>query len=136
MTLRHWWTGILPESAPAAPAPGRPLLTGDALTEALVPLAVDLVHAVHADNRDVVGDVFGHAAALAGDPLTAARHLAVLAAGMCSEDHGPTAALGWTLNPAEYRRLRHTTDALSASLRAGRTAHELASAPRADSIGA
>lgn len=97
-------------------------LTGDELTVALVPLAVDLVAAVHALNRAVVADILEHAAALAGDHLTAARLLAVLCAGMVSEDHAPAASLGWTLDPAGYQRRRETEAALLASLHAGRDA--------------
>lgn len=97
-------------------------LHGDDLTAALVPLASDLVSAVHAMNATVVGDILEHAAALAGDdPLTGAQHLAVLCAAMASEDHTTNASLGWTANPPEYRRLRDTCDALTASLRAGMT---------------
>lgn len=105
---------------PEPPGPSRD--EGDHRTETLLPLVRDLITAVHAFNRQVVADIFEHATALTGDPLAAARHLAVIAAGMCSEDHAPTAALGWTLNPAGYRRYRSSRDALSASLQAGRDA--------------
>lgn len=97
-------------------------LAGDDLTTALVPLAVDLVAAVHALKPAVVADILDHAAALTGDHLTAARHLAVLCAGMASEDHSDKAALGWTLDPDGYRVLRSTEEALAASLHAGRNA--------------
>lgn len=97
-------------------------LTGDDLTTALIPLAEDLVTAVHALNPSVVGDIIAHAAALAGDPLTAARLLAVLSAAMVSEDHAVSASLGWTLDPAGYQRRRGTEAALLASLHAGRDA--------------
>lgn len=97
-------------------------LAGDELTEALIPLAVDLVAAVHALKQGVVADILDHAAALAGDHLTAARLLAVLCAGMVSEDHSEKATLGWTLNPDGYRVLRSTEEALAASLHAGRAA--------------
>jgi hypothetical protein len=97
-------------------------LAGDELTAALLPLAADLVTAVHALNGVVVGDILEHAAALAGDHLAAARHLAVLCAGMVSEDHSATASLGWTLDPAGYQRRRSTEVALLASLHAGQDA--------------
>lgn len=118
--LRRWWAGIFPTEQAATIPDGTPLLTGDRLTEALIPLAVDLVAAVHADNRAVVTDLFQHAGALAGGPLAAARHLAVVLAAMCSEDHAPAATLGWTRNPREYRRLKAVMDSLTASLHAGR----------------
>ena len=99
-------------------------LRGDELVEALVPLATDLVKAVHALNPDVVADVLGHAAALTGDPHVAASHLLVVLAGMVSEDHSPSATLGWTRAPGRYRALRATCDSLTASLRAGQEALE------------
>lgn len=118
--MNRVWSWLLPRDT-HQPAPTG-ALTGDALMEALVPLAADLVTAVHATNRAVIADILEHARVLAGDPLTAAQHLAVLAAGMASEDHAPAAALGWNRNRALYRQLRATTDALTASLRAGSTA--------------
>lgn len=96
------------------------VLTGDELTEALLPLLEELVAAVHDLDRERVDAVFAAAEQLVGDPVATARHLAVLTAAMASEDHSVTAALGWTLNPEEYRELRATTDALTASLRAAR----------------
>lgn len=97
------------------------LLHGDALISALVPIASALIGAVHSLNADEISALFAEATQLAGDHLTAARALTVLLAAWCSEDHAPAAALGWTVNPAEYQRLRSSTDALTASLRAGRT---------------
>lgn len=97
-------------------------LRGDELVEALVPLAGNLVTAVHAMNAAVVSDILNHAAALAdNDHLTGAHHLAILCAAMASEDHAAPAALGWTRDPQRYQHLRKTTDALTASLRAGIT---------------
>lgn len=112
MTAR-WWRRHLPTATGG--------LTGDDLTAALLPVASDLVTAVHDHNRADVADALTAAERLAGDPLAAARHLAVLCAGMCSEDHAQVASLGWTLNPVEYRRLKTNADCLTASLRAGRT---------------
>jgi hypothetical protein len=97
---------------------------GDALTLALIPIALDLVTAVHALDRAAVAALLDQAALLSSDPLTGARHLAIIAAGMCSEDHAAPASLGWTVNPAAYHQLRSGTDALTASLRAGRTPRE------------
>jgi hypothetical protein len=99
-------------------------LPGDELTAALIPLALDLITAVHDLNPAVVADILEHAAALTGDHYTAAQHLAVLCAGMASEDHAAAASLGWTLDPAGYRIRRLTEDALAASLHAGRAAAE------------
>lgn len=118
--MSRWWNRLLPgETRWPTPTTG---LTGDDLIDALIPLADHLVKAVHADNDDVVSDIVNHATALVGDPLPAAHALLVICAGMCSEDHGPKAALGWTLNRGEYRRQRKNVDALTASLRAGREA--------------
>lgn len=100
---------------------------GDALTAALIPVADRLISAVHALDADLVAQAIADAAELAdGDELLAARHLAVIAAGMCSEDHTPDAALGWTHDPAAYRHFRSRADALTASLRAGRIAERTA----------
>lgn len=95
---------------------------GDELIEALVPTVMELITAVHNLDQTAVARVFAEAERLAGNPLAAAWHVAVLAAAMCSEDYAANASLGWTLNPAEYQRLRSRCDALTASLRAGRTA--------------
>lgn len=97
-------------------------LTGDALVTALIPAAQALIDAVHALDPDAVNTALGQAMWEATGPLAGLRHLAVLLAGMCSEDHAPAAALGWTLDPGAYRELRTTCDALTASLRTARTA--------------
>lgn len=99
-------------------------LQGDDLVTALIPLAERLISAVHAVDPEAVAAVLDDATELAGDFLAANQHLVVLLAGMCSEDHAANAALGWTVNPAEYHRLRSSHDALTASLRAGRTTTE------------
>jgi hypothetical protein len=98
----------------------------DELTTALIPVADRLVSAVHALDADAVAQARDDAAALAGDELLALRHLAVILAGMCSEDHNPDAALGWTHDPAAYQQFRSRADALTASLRAGRIAERTA----------
>jgi hypothetical protein len=97
-------------------------LTGDELTTALIPVADRLISAVHAVDPEGVAAALGTAMWEATGPLTGLRHLAVVLAGMCSEDHTAAAALGWTLDPARYRELRTTCDALTASLRTARTA--------------
>jgi hypothetical protein len=99
-------------------------LAGDALVTALIPAAQALIDAVHALDADAVNAALGTAMWEATGPLAGLRHLAVLLAAMCSEDHAAPAALGWTVNPAEYHRLRSSADALTASLRAGRTTTE------------
>jgi hypothetical protein len=101
--------------------PAMTALAGDELTAALIPLALDLITAIHDLNPAVVADILEHAAALTGDHLTAVRHLAVLCAGMGSEDHAAVASLGWTRDPAGYRIRRLTEDALTASLHAGQS---------------
>jgi hypothetical protein len=96
-------------------------LAGDELTTALIPVADRLISAVHAVDADEVSTSLAEATQLAGNRLAAAQALTVLLAAWCSEDHAAGAALGWTVNPAEYHRLRSSADALTASLRAGRT---------------
>lgn len=93
-------------------------LTGDALVTALIPAAQALIDAVHALDPDAVSAALGHAMWEAPGPLTGLRHLAIVLAAWCSEDHNETAALGWTLDPDHYRELRSTCDSLTASLRA------------------
>lgn len=96
----------------------------DELIGALIPLAEAGIKLVHAGNATAVADLFARAAHLAGDPLTGARAVAVIALGMCSEEHTPAATLGWTRDPARYRQLRANHDALTASLRAGLDDHD------------
>lgn len=114
----RWWKRALPTEQAVTYAAG-PI--GDDLIAALVPVALDLVTAVHNDDIAAVDQVSAAATDLAGDPYAAAWALAILCAGMCSEDHAPVASLGWTLNRDEYHRLKPGMDALTASLRAGRT---------------
>jgi hypothetical protein len=105
-------------------------LAGDELTTALIPVADRLISAVHAVDPTRVAQALADAATLAGPDADYAQHwavlqgLALLLAAWCSEDHAAPAALGWTVNPAEYHRLRSSADALTASLRAGRTTTE------------
>jgi hypothetical protein len=102
---------------------GEPLV-GDELTTALIPVADRLISAVHAIDPEAVAACLADAQELAGGQLAAAQALTMLLAAWCSEDHTATAALGWTVNPAEYHRQRSSADALTASLRAGRTTTE------------
>jgi hypothetical protein len=114
----RWWKRALP-AEPVVTCTAGPV--GDDLIAALIPVSLDFVTAVHDDNATIVNAAFAAAEQAAGDDLTAARALAILCAGMCSEDHAPVASLGWTLNRDEYHRLKPGMDALTASLRAGRT---------------
>lgn len=98
-------------------------LEGDELADALVPIADQLVAAVHQLDGPRVAGLFATAAEIAGDELLAARLLAVLGAGGRNEDVSSHAALGWTRDPAAYHRYRRTCDAMTASMRAGRTTH-------------
>jgi hypothetical protein len=95
---------------------------GDEVVTALILVPDQLISAVHQLDAAGVTAAFETAGQLALDELAGARHLAVVAAGMCSEDHTPPASLGWTLDPSAYRQFRSRADALTASLRAGRTA--------------
>ena len=97
-------------------------LAGDELTTALIPVADRLISAVHAVDPEAVAAALADAEEYAGGQLPAAQALTVLLAAWCSEDHSAGAALGWTNNPTAYHQYRSSTDALTASLRAGRTA--------------
>lgn len=81
-------------------------LTGDALTDELVPVAVQLVGAV----RDGDPDAVARAQRLAGrvvdgrcDPLAG---LAVVLAALVPEDARPSTLLSWWAYQSEYLRLR------------------------------
>jgi hypothetical protein len=87
----------------------------DAITRALVPVVLNLIGAVHARDATAVAAAFEQAGVLRDDPLAAARHLAVVAAEMCSEHLAAQVALGWALDTNQDNR--SSTDAL----RAGRT---------------
>lgn len=86
-------------------------LTGDALTDALVPVAQQLVGAVREDSRAGVEAALQQArqavdAVVDGaDSELAVRALAVLCAAMVPDDQAPTALLRWTTQAQEYRRL-------------------------------
>lgn len=76
-------------------------LDEDAVTRALVPVALDLITAVHSRDADAVHRAFDAAAVLRADPLAAARQLAIVAAGMCAEDIAAQVALGLTLDTTD-----------------------------------
>lgn len=96
----------------------------DELIGALIPLAEELVTAVHALDAGRIESLFTRAAELSnGDWWMATRLLAVLCAAACLEDQPIDSTLSWTLDPEQYAQLCHDgVPALVASIRAGRTA--------------
>ena len=76
-------------------------LTGDPLTDALIPPAIRLIWAVREDNQPAVAEAIADATEVAD--LTA---LVIVLAAMVPDDQAPTALLAWMHNPAEYLRLR------------------------------
>jgi 2-keto-4-pentenoate hydratase len=72
-------------------------MTGDDLTQALLPALTDLIMAVHTHDRDAVAEAFNAASAVTGDPLAAATHLAVLGAALGRPDLTLRVQLGWTV---------------------------------------
>jgi hypothetical protein len=72
------------------------VLTGDELTEALMPAAARLITAVHARNASEVQAAITDAAWIAGSSFAGVRHLAVLLAAMVDEDTQIVSALAWT----------------------------------------
>lgn len=81
-------------------------LTGDAVTDELVPVAVQLVGAVRDADRDGVARALQLAEHVAGgrcDPLSA---LAVVLAALVPYDARPSELLSWWGYRAEYMRLR------------------------------
>lgn len=97
-------------------------LRGDELTAGLLPVAADLIVAVHDLDQHAVAEAFASAERLAVDPIVAARHLAIVLAAMVAEDNTTHAALGWTLDPIRYGALRDAgTPSLEASRLCGRS---------------
>ena len=99
-------------------------ITGNPITDAIVPAAVNLVWAVRTEERDEVLAALreAHQARLAAggndrSEVETLRTLVVVLAGMVPDDRSPRQLLGWVQNPAEYMRLRHDgydTDTASA----------------------
>lgn len=83
-----------------------PSPTGDPRLDKLLPLADRLVRAAHNNHRLGIDTALVDAEAIYGDPVTAARALAVLLAAMCPDDSDADELLSWRRNPEEYRRLR------------------------------
>lgn len=75
-------------------------LRGDELTDALLPVLTDLIMAVHTRDAAAVAAALNRAAALVGDPLAAATHLAVLGAALGRPDLPLRQQLDWTLEAA------------------------------------
>jgi hypothetical protein len=71
-------------------------VSGDELTEALLPAAARLITAVHARNASEVQAAITDAAWTAGSSYAGVRHLAVLLAAMVDEDTHVLTALAWT----------------------------------------
>ena len=80
-------------------------LTGDPLTDALVPVAQRLAGALEDADADAAVAAFNDAETIIGDPLVAARALAVVAAAMVPTDQEPSRLLGWWQYREEYARL-------------------------------
>jgi hypothetical protein len=80
--------------------------SADRTTEQLIPLAGQLVRAVHTNSPLGVRAALHDAAEFVGDPLTAAHLLITLLAAMCPDDAPAEELLGWRINPTEYHRLR------------------------------
>lgn len=96
-------------------------LLDDDLTDQLVPIATDLVTAVHAMDRTAVAAAFTAANHTTGD--VGVRHLALVLAAMCIEDQPAEHTLAWTHDPDRYHELRADgVPALLASLRCARSA--------------
>jgi hypothetical protein len=80
-------------------------LTGDPLTDAVVPAAEQLVDAVRRGDADAVAEQLA-AVQQRGD---AGLHaLVVVLAAMVPDDRRPSRLLAWLRDPAEYLRLRES----------------------------
>lgn len=80
--------------------------SADRKTEQLLPLAGQIVHAVHRNSSLGVRAALHDAAQITGDPLTAAQLLVTVLAAMCPDDATPEQLLAWRTNETEYHRLR------------------------------
>jgi hypothetical protein len=81
-----------------------PSLTGDPITDAVLPAAVRLIWAVRESNPDAVAEAIADAVEAAGEHGQHA--LIVVLAAMVPDDLSPTQLLEWQANPDEYLRLR------------------------------
>jgi hypothetical protein len=89
-------------------------ITGNPITDAVVPAAINLVWAVRTEERDEVLAALkeAHQARLAAgghdhSEIETLRTLVIVLAGMVPDDRSPRQLLAWLQNPAEYMRLRH-----------------------------
>jgi hypothetical protein len=97
-------------------------LTGDPLTDELLPIALQMIWAVREQDSEAVADLFAAAEEVAGDPVTAAQGIALVAFALCQDDLEPSKALAWVANPEEYVRLRaEGVDAITAGVLASQT---------------
>lgn len=80
-------------------------LTGDPTTDALVPVALQLVGAVRAQDSGAVDEVFASAIELTGGRCDPAAALAIVCAALVPEDAQPSQLLRWQRAAAEYQRL-------------------------------
>lgn len=86
-------------------------LTGDPLTDSLLPVGLRLVGAVRDGDRDAVDAAFRAAESAVGDlvddpgPSLPGEALAVVVAALVPLDQAPTALLGWLQEDIEFRRL-------------------------------
>lgn len=80
-------------------------LTGDPATDALVPVAQQLVGAVRAGDAVAVDEAFAAAIIATGGRCNPAEALAVVLAAMVPDNHTPSFLLKWMGAEAEYRRL-------------------------------
>lgn len=82
----------------------RSSLTGDPITDALIPAATQLVWAVRCDDPAEVDAALDEVVRLAGQHGLCA--LALVLAAMVPDDEPPSRLLGWRADIAEYHRLR------------------------------
>lgn len=80
-------------------------LTGDPITDSVIPAACRLVWAVREGDTAEVDAAMKEAVEIAGhrDGISA---LVVVLAGMVPDDHSPSELLAWCRDPKEYLRLR------------------------------
>lgn len=81
-------------------------LTGDALTDRLVPIASRLVGAIRQNDIDEVDEAFTEArAVLAGEPVQGAEALCVVLAAMVPWDVAPSDLLEWFKHQSAFQLL-------------------------------
>lgn len=97
-------------------------ITGDPLTDVVLPPAMRLVWAVREQNPNAVRAAIDDAVTAGGDDGLHA--LIVVLAALVPDDQAPSSLLAWRLNPDEYHRLRQAGvgSAAAARLAAGGSA--------------